>query len=333
MSLDNLTAEDLAKKQVEDSDLLKQMVQRVEALTVSVQEVKESQKPRSSLLGGVRFEQGESDPEDFQDGDDTRAHRDGRSVDPPRGRRRDYRDNRAFDIPGLELEGDVETIQTEFSIIQDSVKKVRLPTSLKVNIGGARGVRRDDQQLVSVLRKNAQYTETLMKLVSQLSEDTVTEGDLKDIFVVLLANIRYIQDKFTAVTLQGTFGKKVAGLYEAIERNPGAYRPRNLETVRAVVGLVAAEQPQQQSRPASYGRGGFYSGQTQTGYSNNYRGGYNPGRFQFQPRGGPRRFGGSFGDPYDRFVRDNHVPANRNWRPYNSVPPNNNQTDGAASDN
>jgi len=310
MSLEGQTGDKSGSKSLSDKDILQALVQKVEKLSVELDTVKSR---RSRSLGFEVDNDSES-----QDGDGQAHGRSRSNLSPAQGRRRNARERRAFDFPGLEEEGESEALQAEFSIIQDSLKRVRLPASLKVNIGGARGVKREDQQLVSVLRKSAQYTETLLKLISELSADEVTEEDLKDIFIVLYAQLRHIQDKFTTVTLQGTFGHKVASLYEAVERNPGAYRTRNLDTVRACVGLVAAEQPPQ-------GQGHRPGFQSQGAFRGN-RGGFQ-GRFQYNPRGGPRRFGGAVGDNYGRFVRDNQVPANnynRQWNPPSYPPPGDN---------
>ena len=229
---------------------------------------------------------------------------------PAQGSQSRTRQNRAFGLPASFDEGDVTQVNTEqinadYQSIVDSLQKIRLPSSLKVNIGQGRGIKRDDQPMVNILRKCGQFAETLIKLLSQLSEDKVTEEDLKDLFVLALTQLRYVQDKYTVVTLQGTFGKKVANLYENIEHNPGAYRQQNLEAVRAAVGLVAAEQQHNQQPRGAFG----YTPQ------HPFRPSYNRGGFQ--PRFGPRR---GF-DPYQRFER---VPSFRGPRP--SAPTNDNNS-------
>ena len=77
--------------------------------------------------------------------------------DPARGNEHSVRDNRALGIID-DKNFDAETteqIQTEFNIIQDSLRRVRLPNSLKLNIAGGR-VTKESQQVVNVLRRLGQ---------------------------------------------------------------------------------------------------------------------------------------------------------------------------------
>ena len=325
MSLTNLPLTEEEKTAQSDSELLGKVLEKVDKLAVQVQECQEELHVRRRT--GLGFSKNfQSDTGDFQDGSSAQEPRGGF---PARGNWREAQNNRALYIPGLEIDQGgaetTETINTEFTIIQDSLRRVRLPNSLKINIGGAKGVKRDDQPTVSVLKKLGQYTETLIKLLSQLSADSVTEEDLKDMFIVLLAQTRYIQDKYTAVSVQGSFGKKVANLYENIERNPNAYRPRNIESVRSAVGLVAAEQQLQQNTQQWYPRS-----QRNVGFGGQYQNNFNSNNRQFQSRNGPRRFGGPPpGDYYGRFMNDRQVPPVRGGgaRPQSQVPPNNHQSD------
>ena len=284
--------ENVGKLEDEVETDLQKVIRKLDKLTADVEELKNDQ-PRTLQTGKFNFA-----PTHVGEEEDVLSS----MLGPARGRQQGACQNRAPDLLSSDPEGELQDseVQAAYQNIVDSVQKFRLPASLKCNIGQPKGIKREDHLCVNILRKCGAFSETIIKLLSNLSPDQVTEADMKDLFTIALAQLRYVQEKYTFLTLQSSFGKKVATLYENIEQHPSAYRPRNLESVRAAVSLVAAEQQNHppQSQPS---RGHFHQYRPQ------------PSRdFGYQPRFGSRR--GPFG--YDPYRFEQRVPAYRGPRPH-----------------
>lgn len=185
---------------------------------------------------------------------------------------------------------DLDDIQQEFSIIKDSVQRVRLPKDLKVD-DSRQGVRRADQGRMNNISKCARYAETSLKLLANLSADRVSEEDINDLLIVNVALVRYLQEEHALVHVNGSFGDNVEKIYRNFRRNTSVFNSQAIESLQAAVTLDAAH-------PSN------------SGYSGNYRGNYR-GRW---PNSGYRGRGFRGGSVY-RFNR------NVNGNQFNNSPP------------
>ena len=162
-------------------------------------------------------------------------------------------------------------LQAEFATIKDAVQRVKLPPSLRLNDNGKKGIRSADQQALSVIQRSARYSETCMKLIGTLSPETVTQADLDQILVTQTAHIKYLQDEYSTLIVQGKFDNQTASIFKSLQRNTSGLSPQardNLEvaaTLSRNVYLHKEATQQQGNTSPSRGRG-----QSSYGYRNNY---------------------------------------------------------------
>ena len=172
------------------------------------------------------------------------------------GRQNGRRRTENFAIPEL------DDIQQEFTIIKDSLQKIRLSKDLKVE-DSRQGVRRGDQGQINNISKCARYSETVLKLLSSLDCVSISEGDINDLLIIHVAMIRYLQEEHALVHVGGSFGDNVEKIYRNFRRNTSVFDSQAIESLQAAVTLDAA-QPNQVNQ-GFRGRGRF-------GYQSNYRG-------------------------------------------------------------
>jgi hypothetical protein len=83
--------------------------------------------------------------------------------------------------------------QEDFQSIKDSVQKIKLPADLKIS-ESKQGIRREDQQTLAVISRNARYAETTLKLLSTFDDGTSNESvdnKLSQIVKIQQAQIYY----------------------------------------------------------------------------------------------------------------------------------------------
>jgi len=178
-------------------------------------------------------------------------------------------------------------IQQEFMVIKDALQRIKLPNDLKVN-DGARGIRRIDQPRATVVSKCARYAETLMKLLSTLDPENISDGDLSDMTAIVVAQVRYLQEEHSMMLVNSNFGEQVEKVYRTLRGNTSAFPPDALGALQASVEMANSANYRGNTdynrgrgrsrfqrggyRGRGYGRGGFtqptsYGNQ---GYGNNF---------------------------------------------------------------
>ena len=90
-------------------------------------------------------------------------------------------------------------IQEKFNVIKSSLDKVILSPRFKLHASRT-GVKREDQRTLNVVSKCGRYVETALKLVSE-SDD----GDAAQLSIVLIAQLKYLQDEFAALLVKTKF--------------------------------------------------------------------------------------------------------------------------------
>lgn len=169
--------------------------------------------------------------------------------------------------------GSDQSIQEAFAIIKDSVSRSRLPVDLKLHDSGS--VKKKCQPVYSVVRKCARYTETITKLLSfvTISEsDEVSANAVSDIYACLRAEIRYLQEEYTGIIVQGRFGDDAGDIFTDLQKNTSVFTEDRLPLVRTAVELAGLRQQQQQTQ-------GFRFSSNQRGSGGRGRSAYGSQRF------------------------------------------------------
>ncbi len=141
--------------------------------------------------------------------------------------------------PTSSLGATEEDIQSNFQSIKDSLSKVRLAADLRLNESRA-GIQRNDQTAFNVLTKSARYVETSLKLLGSLSDGNVSEDNLASLFTIQLAHMRYLQDDFAALVVQGTFDKETTRLFRCFQKNTSGLTPTAIANLRSAAEISGA---------------------------------------------------------------------------------------------
>ena len=151
-------------------------------------------------------------------------------------------------------------IQCDFKALKDSLVKVRLHSDLCVN-DSRTGIKREDQGAYDVLVKAARYVETSLKVLDNIQQaGDVTQQDLENLALCGLAQVRYLQDEYSALVVQGTCSKDIGRLFRSFRRNTSGLTEDAIDDLRNASQVAAAMQPQQNSQQYQPQRQGRSSG-------------------------------------------------------------------------
>ncbi|KAH3789158.1 hypothetical protein DPMN_167330 [Dreissena polymorpha] len=104
-------------------------------------------------------------------------------------------------------------IQGDFSALNDSLSRVRLPAELKLD-ESRQGVRRSDQPGVNILKQCSRYSDTSAKLLATLeSGQPLTQDTLDKLFLVAHAQCKYLQDEYASVLVYSQFDNSTSRLF------------------------------------------------------------------------------------------------------------------------
>lgn len=145
-------------------------------------------------------------------------------------------------------------IQEKFNIIKASVEKVILPTQLKLHDSRS-GIKREDQPILNVVGKCGRYVETALKLISEGDEGK--QVDIGQIAIVLVANLRFLQDEFAALLVKGRFDNNTSQLFRSLQKNTSGFDEQSLQNVRVAAELSSIAN---RFQPPSQNRGGYRGG-------------------------------------------------------------------------
>ena len=167
---------------------------------------------------------------------------------------------------------DTQSVESDYQRIKASVQSFRLPAELSLQ-EARQGIKREDIPMFNVLAKSARFSETILKLCAQATEDNQLQAE--EVFSVACASIKYLQDEYAALVVNSSFDPNVSKLFRALQKNTG-FSQETMEQLKNAATIASAYRPQQSAR----GRGGRGRGLYRGGGDN--RG----GRFAFPRRGG-----------------------------------------------
>ena len=215
-----------------------------------------------------------------------------------------------YDVGATGEASDTSDIQAEFAAIKEALQKVKLPSDLGLH-ESKQGIRREDQQALQILSKSARYAEVTLKLLGTLSEETFNTNDLKQLFSIQVAHIRYLQDEYATLVVQGKFNKQTSHLFRSLQKNTAGLSPSALANLKIAAEISNSAAAQGSPAPGSAGIYGT------AGYQNHLRGRGRGGRRGFRRPGSGYQSPWAQGQAQDAF---DYFPR-RQWpsqRPPNS---------------
>ena len=146
-----------------------------------------------------------------------------------------------------------KNIQQDFNSLKSSVEKVILPSHLKLQDSRS-GIKREDQPVLTVLSKCVRYIETSLKVLGQIREDD-DNVDLNPFATILLANLKFLQDEYAALLVNGKFDKNTSQLFCALQTHNSGFNSECLQNVRVAAELSSISNWFTQPPTPSRGRG------------------------------------------------------------------------------
>ena len=141
---------------------------------------------------------------------------------------------------------------------------------------------------MNILSKSARFSEVALKLLSTLTESNTSESDLKHLLTIHVAHIRYLQDEYAHLVVQGKYPKETAQMFRSLQRHTSGLNSEALKNLKLAVEVTGSSQQAQQGQ-----------------FNNSFRSQRGRGRGSFFQRGRGR--GAPSSDMYGRFVQ-NRVP-------------------------
>ena len=141
-------------------------------------------------------------------------------------------------------------VGAEYAAIRAAVQSVRLPPELTLpaDASSKQGIRKGDLPLCNSILRNARYCETALKVLQSSRSEK-----FEDLFTVLYAQIKYLQEEHAELIVQSTFDPTVSRFFRSLQRG-SAFTPEALENLRSAASIAAVYKPPQPSR----GRGGHF---------------------------------------------------------------------------
>jgi hypothetical protein len=171
-----------------------------------------------------------------------------------------------------------QDIQEEFRAIKDALQKIKLPADIKGD-DSKQGIKRQELSKAHIITKCSQYCETIFKLLLTLEPGKVlSQEDLDDLYTIVVANIRYLQEERGLVLVNSSLGPGVGGIYRNFRRNTTVFPPEALDALTAAVTLHSSNSSSNTHNQSNRYRGGFrggYRGFRGNSNYNSYNGGAN----------------------------------------------------------
>lgn len=155
-------------------------------------------------------------------------------------------------------------VQRDYERLRDSLIRVPVPHNLRVHDTSS-GLKQDCRPILKVISKCARYSETGLKVLSQIPDSNeeqilVSKYDLENLFIIFAAQNNFLQSEYASLVVRSTFNEDTSRIFRSFENNQASFSPEALQNVR-----VAAELASTQARFTSRGRGRRGRGQ---GYRN-----------------------------------------------------------------
>jgi len=154
--------------------------------------------------------------------------------------------------------------QAEYGVIKDSVVGIQLPKNWKLK-ESRRGVKKDDIPVFEVIKDCARYTETALKILGYgpASTQGLAACDVQAVITTLLAELQFLEDKYSALVVRSKHSKEVASMFELYNAGTSGLSQRHRQNlVMAVQSAPRQDQPQprethQQGQRPQRGRPNF----------------------------------------------------------------------------
>ncbi len=181
-----------------------------------------------------------------------------------------------------------DMLQQQYLAIRDTVQKRKLPADL-VFTTSKTGLSSQTRDTAHVIANTTKYTETGLTLLDSLLEEARQQNrptdNLESLSVVLLVQVRYLQEEFSSLVVQGTFGDRTQKLFRSLQKHTSAFTPAVLEQVKTAAQLAAIAEPPFSQRGRQF-RGGFRRDFHRGHFNSGFRGrgrGYHRGGFNNNP--------------------------------------------------
>ena len=132
-----------------------------------------------------------------------------------------------------------DDVQGQFQAIKESLSSLRLAPDLRLNETRT-GIQRNDQPVFNNLVKSARYVETTLKLVGSICENNITQADVTALYHIQLAHMRYLQDEFASLIVQGSFDKETIRLFKCFQKNTSGLSPAAISNLRKAAEISGA---------------------------------------------------------------------------------------------
>ena len=131
-------------------------------------------------------------------------------------------------------------VQAEYAAIRDAYQRVKLPPDLRLNDSRS-GLRRQDQAQFNALVKSARFVETGFKVLAQMKADDISSNvkrDLDSLFAIHLAHMRYIQNEYSSLIVQGNFDPTTSRLFRQLQRESSGLTGEAIENLQRAAGVT-----------------------------------------------------------------------------------------------
>ena len=201
---------------------------------------------------------------------------------------------------------DAIDLQREYWAIKDSLSKVQLSPSHKLN-EVALGINKKDKPVQKVLQKTSRCIETGLKLCqlaltdTELNQESDAYKYIEQIFIVLQAGIQQNQQEFQSLLVQGQFSEDTARVFRILQQNNNCFPQTAVNQLELAAKISTMNVSQTQSNNNNYRGRSRESFHGRGGGSFRGRSSY---RFQGNNRSSP--------DVYRQFTNNSMPPFGRN---------------------
>ena len=179
-------------------------------------------------------------------------------------------------------------VQGEFAAVRECYQRVKLPSDLRLSESRT-GIRREDQSAFNIASRSARYVETTLKILSLIDRQEDSNRDIDNLFTVSLAHMRYLQDEYSSLVVQGSFDHTTSRLFRQLQRQTSGLTGEAVENLHRAAGLAAVVNRAPNNSSSARGRGGsrgFSRGRGRGRFSPNDRagGGSSDFFYRYAPR-------------------------------------------------
>ena len=125
------------------------------------------------------------------------------------------------------------------------------------------------------------------QLLLSVKDNEVSDQILLDLWNVQVVQIRYLQEEYSSVLVQGQFNPEVARLFRTLQKNTSGFTPRALDILEKATTISAANTRSNTNNISFRGRGNrFNSNLGGHGFGNRGRrnfGGVEPRDISYRP--------------------------------------------------